>query len=1203
LRWQDEQRHAPELVLNQLNVVLQNRWRSHQFALRATPPEALAAPIDIRGNFQHKAFSKKSSDFSSWTGDLYADLHRTDLPLLKSYLDYPAMLSQGHGSVRAWLHLDAGRIAELTADLKLNDVLGKLAQDLPEMDMSEISGRIVASEKKDFGKKYLPSLFGKAGHTLELNQFVMKSRDGVVLPPTTVKESFTPATRTQAEKVELYAQFLDLQALANFAGHLPLPADQRQMLADFAPRGQLKEFSANWQGSYPNVSGYQLKGQFINLSMQPQPAQLARNKTASTPAKAAVPAIPGFSNLSGSIDANDQGGRFLLDSKDLQLSLSSYFVDPVMPFNRLQMQASWHFEADDKLVFQIARMDAQQDSMHLSLTGKHILSMRHGDQSQPGQVDLTGHINGFDLKQLDRYIPTLTPTDLRHWLLNGILDGRADDVSVRIRGDLAHFPFSASDAHGRNKGEFLVKGKLSGAKLDFTAGELMEGGKAPLWPVIDNIKGNFIFDRARMEINADTAKTLGADLRKVKATIPDLLSDKPLLTIDGNASAPLQTMLAYVAASPVDGWLGHFLSESRASAAANLNLKLQLPLQHLVDAKVQGILQLLNNDVVLQPGIPLVTGLNGKLEFNEHGVNLNTLKGSALGGVLVVSGGSLKDNSIRVRLDGTASGVGLADYLPESARAGIAANLNGSARYTASIWVKKQLPEIVIESGLQGMALNLPSPLRKTAMEIMPLRVELQPKNGEANLLQDELRIRLGNVQAKYLRQKSLEKNASWQLVRGGIGMNVAAPEPERGVVAHIESAALNVDEWRPLMSLASSAAASNKPAGSSAGLDFSPYLAADRVAINTGQLQIFGKQLDHVVLGLTQQNGAWQANIHANQVSGSLSWSESASRQGMGTISARLSQLTIPKSAASDVSDLLEGKTTGAQIPGLDIVAENFELFNKKLGRLELQASNQTGAQGREWHLSKVLLKNPDAELNASGKWSGRADGNTRLDYTLSIANTGQLLARLGFENVLQGGRGKLEGNINWNGMPFALDIPSMSGTIQMDLAAGQFLKVDPGAAKLLGVLSMQSLPRRLTLDFRDVFSEGFAFDAITGTAQIEQGIAKTDNLKMRGVNATVLMGGTADIVKETQQLHVAVIPVVNAGAASVVYGLAVNPVIGLGTFLAQLFLREPLAKAFTFEYTVSGPWSEPVVKKLERQEPSQVQNASRETSIKKGE
>ena len=81
-------------------------------------------------------------------------------------------------------------------------------------------------------------------------------------------------------------------------------------------------------------------------------------------------------------------------------------------------------------------------------------------------------------------------------------------------------------------------------------------------------------------------------------------------------------------------------------------------------------------------------------------------------------------------------------------------------------------------------------------------------------------------------------------------------------------------------------------------------------------------------------------------------------------------------------------------------------------------------------------------------------------------------------------------------------------------------------------------------------------------------------------------LLDGTIDIGKETQNLHVAIIPEINAGGASVIYGLAVNPVIGVGTFLAQLFLREPLAKAFTFEYRVGGPWKEPVVTKIERKQ-----------------
>jgi uncharacterized protein YhdP len=391
----------------------------------------------------------------------------------------------------------------------------------------------------------------------------------------------------------------------------------------------------------------------------------------------------------------------------------------------------------------------------------------------------------------------------------------------------------------------------------------------------------------------------------------------------------------------------------------------------------------------------------------------------------------------------------------------------------------------------------------------------------------------------------------------------------------------LNVDEWSQWLD-SMSAKANGAVSLPDTGLESYFYPAS--VQLRATRLQLMGKQFDDMQLSLNQQKGNWKASMKSSQVAGTLSWNEAALAQANSNITGRFDYLKIPASAAREVTELLDGKKSQTQLPGLDIVVDQFELVNKKMGRLELQASNQLVSGRSEWQLRKINLKNPDAELKATGKWLQHADaGQTQLEYVLEIQHAGQLLNRLGFANVLQGGKGKIEGNLRWTGSPFAMDLPSMTGKIQLDLAAGQFLKVDPGAAKLLGVLSMQSLPRRLTLDFRDVFSEGFAFDGINGNAVIEKGLAHTENLKMRGLNATVLMAGKADLVHETQDLHVVVIPVVNAGAASVVYGLAVNPVIGLGTFLAQLFLREPLAKAFTFEYGVTGSWTEPVVKKLE--------------------
>ena len=227
-----------------------------------------------------------------------------------------------------------------------------------------------------------------------------------------------------------------------------------------------------------------------------------------------------------------------------------------------------------------------------------------------------------------------------------------------------------------------------------------------------------------------------------------------------------------------------------------------------------------------------------------------------------------------------------------------------------------------------------------------------------------------------------------------------------------------------------------------------------------------------------------------------------------------------------------------------------------------------------------------PEAALRASGRWVAAVSNRprrTEMNFRLDAQDAGALLTRLGTPGALRAGAGHLEGQIGWNGSPLALHFPSMQGQFQVKMGRGQFLKADPGVAKLLGVLSLQGLPRRLLLDFRDVFYEGFAFDTVQGDVQIQQGIASTKNLQIDGVNAVVRMEGSADIAHETQQLRVLILPQLNAGGASVVAGLAINPVVGLTAYLAQWLVSSPLSKANIQEFAIDGSWSEPRVTRIE--------------------
>ena len=1209
--WLDNKKNAPELVLSDLNFLLKNQWRHHQFALKAAPPAHIAAPIDVRGDFKESIFTLKKTQLNHWSGDLYADFHAADLPAIDQYIGFPFSIEKAKGAVRVWISLDKGRFADFTADVKLIDVLGKFRQDLPKLDMAMVSGRIIASEPKA-SRSYLPEFIGSTGHTVGLINFSMQTRDGLLLPKTSVSQQFFPATKGKPQKNELQVATLDLESVSHFIEHMPLAKDQRQLLIDLKPKGQLKNFTASWVGEFPEISSYKIQGQFSHLSMQALKAQLARAKQGDIPARAAVPAIPGFENLSGSVDANDKGGSFTLDSTELSLQLPSYFVDPIMPFDTLKMQAHWQFQPNNRLLFQVSQMAFTQEETSGEFSGKHLIAMGQSFEQNKGEIDITGRLQHFDLKTIKRYIPEHAPEDLRLWLSTALIDGYANDVNVILKGNMDYFPFNQSDTKARTMGEFSVKGKIEDGKLNFSPSHFAADGITPFWPVIDSIQGGFHFDRSRMEITADKGMTNGVSLSKVKAVISDLADADSPLQIDGLANGPLQSMFNYVRSSPVDEWIGGFLHDSKAIGLSQLNLKLQLPLHHLIDSKVNGVLQFYGNETKLQTDLPRISNLLGKLEFNEHGVNFNALKANMLGGMVQAGGNTQKDGSIRIHLDGSASAEGIQMYVSDPSLYALTQRVYGATRYTAQINVKKGQPEIVVESSLQGLGLNMPAPLIKAMADVLPVRLEINPDLTDFNTpnqLRDEIKLTVGSLlNARYQRKKSREKYASWKVMRGGIGIYSPAPWPESGLQAHVVFNSLNIDEWNNLLrrkvvmpkqvvdALSNTDSNQSLPSNlvnltnvpnlaAESKADLFQYIEPNAIAVQTEELFVLGKKLDKVVLGASNQQGLWQANVDAIQASGYATWS--ASKQDLGHVTAKLSRLIIPKSAANDVSDLLEGKNTTQQIPSLDIEAESFELFDKKLGKLELQANNSVDGNGREWSITKLNLKSPDAELNATGKWLLRENASiTNLNYVLEINDSGRLLDRLNFPEVMRGGKGKLEGDIQWNGLPFLIDMPSLSGKVKMKLEAGQFLKVDSSAAKLLGVLSMQSLPRRLTLDFRDVFSEGFAFDNVVGDANIEQGIAKTKNFKMSSINAAVLIEGSADVVKETQDLHVAVIPDLNAGAASVVYALAVNPVIGLGTFLAQLLFRDPLKRAFTYEYTITGPWKNPIVTKLENKE-----------------
>ncbi|MCY7371001.1 MAG: TIGR02099 family protein, partial [Polaromonas sp.] len=453
-------------------------------------------------------------------------------------------------------------------------------------------------------------------------------------------------------------------------------------------------------------------------------------------------------------------------------------------------------------------------------------------------------------------------------------------------------------------------------------------------------------------------------------------------------------------------------------------------------------------------------------------------------------------------------------------------------------------------------------------------------------------------------------------VARGAAAVESAAL-PERGVVASINLPRLDVNAWTaqagalsgaapPPLANAKTTGAASADAASRSAAELQAYLPT-AFDLRTAELNYQGRNLTSVVASGSRDGPVWGATVESAELAGKLEYRQAAGATG-ARVMARLSRLRLTSASASEVENLLQRQQQQpVALPALDIVIDDFELRGKKLGRVEIDAVNRSAnapGGGREWRLNKLRLTLPEAEFNATGNWAlapapvNAAPGvaptdrrRTAMTFTLDIADSGELLKRFGMIDVVRRGKGRLEGQIEWSGSPLELDVPSLRGQFNVNVESGQFVKADPGIGKLLGVLSLQALPRRLTLDFRDVFSEGFAFDFVRGDVTIARGSAQTNNLQMRGVNAAVLMAGSADIASETQALRVVVVPEIDAGTASLI-ATVINPAIGLGTFLAQLFLRRPLMEAATREFLIDGTWTDPKVTPVERR-PRSAQGA----------
>ncbi|MDS4013572.1 MAG: YhdP family protein [Candidatus Accumulibacter sp.] len=1057
---------------------------------------------------------------STWTGQAFAQLDQVDLAVWRAWLDYPVALPRGRGALRLWADFADGGLRELTGDFALDDVNLRLARDLPALDLLHMSGRV--------GVRFLADGASVQARGVQLttrpSEAARSSAElGLRIEPSDFAVDWRRQSDGQTVHGKASASSFELATVAALAAYLPLDAGSRRLLDDFAPRGKISELRAAWQGSVDRLNSYTLKARFDDLALK------------------ARAYFPGVSGVSGVVDANEKGGSAELRAKAVTLDLPRVFPESAIALDTLNAQARW----------KISQGQLDAELLRAEFAGPDAAGAARGtyrfNGEGPGTVDLTASLSRAEARAVWRYLPRAVNADARHWVRDALKAGSASEAKLVLQGDLAHFPFL-----DRTQGQFLVTVKARDVVLDYAQG----------WPAISGIEADLRFEGAGMVVEAKRGAILGARLGPTRAQIADFDAPVATLKVKGVAEGETAEFLKFIAQSPVAAQIDHFTAPMGAIGKGRLDIGLTIPLAevHLPESRVDGSYTFLANEVTVDPALPPLRQVNGTLNFSEKDLRVNEIAASFLGGPVKIRG-SVQGGRVLVTTSGTIA----AEEVRRRAELPVFEALSGSTTYRAEIRIRKREVELVIESNLVGIASTLAAPFAKAASDVLPLRIEsaVLPTAAQRSgtpIVREQLRATLGSILGlQLIRRKQGDERV---LERGAIAIGRPPGQiPERGIVFGISARLVDLDYWRNVWR------GRGKDGASSAGSSLPPLT----VDLKADELVILGKHYNEVSAGINGAAAQWRGYVNAREAIGSFQWDGT----GAGKLSARFKKWRRPEktSEQGSTSELLD------ELPALDIVVDDFIVGDHHFGHLDVQAHNDGGI----WLLDRIVLSNPFGSLTGRGQWQVANGNRTQLDFALESNDVGRLLDRLGHGGTMRAGNATMNGRIGWQGSPAALDYATLSGDMALEANKGQFLKLDPGAAgKLLGLISLQGLPRRFLLDFGDVFSEGFAFDRISGKMTVSSGLMRSDRLQIDGPAARVVLRGETDLKRETQRLAVSVQPELGGSAA---LGVAVvNPLAGVATLLAHRMLQNPLNRVFASEYLITGTWADPKVEKLTR-------------------
>jgi uncharacterized protein (TIGR02099 family) len=850
--------------------------------------------------------------------------------------------------------------------------------------------------------------------------------------------------------------------------------------------------------------------------------------------------LPGFNDLTGAATGTQDDGTFWINSQDFNIGDDRLFTKP-LHFDEFSGEAAW------KTVD--GRLSLKSGPLQL-MNGDLDVGSRLTLEQQPGEpaprIDLQVAVNRFDLASVRHYLPArVMPAKGVKWLERSLVSGTIAAGSVVVKGRLDQLPFD------KGEGELLARLPVTGAVLDFSPG----------WTPVRDLDAQVNFNGRSMDIRSRRGKIRTASLTAVHAQIKDLA--EPELELDGTVQGELPVMLVELGSSPLGDIYGGFVDRVESSGNAGLILNLLVPLHHDDrEIEIKGSIILKDNTLKVLPDGPALENIKGQLAFTHDGISGQSLKAKLLGAPVSVDVSTdARAGVTTITMNGPLDLAGLATGAPQGP---MSALVSGSSDWNVRLAIgrlrhRDELPEVALTlaSNLQGIAIDLPEPLGKAKQESRRLSISID------RLARPDMKLSFSYANLVKgicaLRDNGQGYACSRGTIRFGPGETGLPDARELLIKGHMR--AFSLTRWQPVLA--------KFPSG--------PGLPV-RLDLVIDELEIMQQAVRDVTL---QSQTAGLVQVFTLDGPGSAGTVE-LTRTGAGVekITMTLERLYLEKHAVPGA-----GQHTPASpenFPELQVTIRKLRYNGVDLGELQLQAIRK----GDAVHIDRLLLASKKLNLRASGDWRPVNGRNlSQFDIEVKDGKLGSLLKDYDFKEDMSGG--DLGGTLHasWEGAPWEFTRARVNGKLHLLIKNGRLLGVEPGAGRVLGLLSLHTLQRRLSLDFSDLFKKGFAFDRIDGNFVLDNGNAYTNDLVIDGPAARIEISGRIGLAAADYDELVTVIP--SMGSSLPLAGaLAGGPVVGAALLVAEHLLGDELEKATRFthtHYTVTGSWSDPVFTRIE--------------------